>query len=336
MSPWLPSGPGAGAGPVTARALDFGALEAGLEALGLARLERIFEGWQSLAVYAADLGDRRVAVKLLDPAVTERDQLLARIDLVARLASAHDLVCAPVPVAGRLLNLLAPGDGADHEPVYAVVHAFAEGRAPDLAKPAEAAGMGRTLAELHAAMAQLPHYDLPELAAFPPSALLAGVARDLGVPSLLVPRATPDESPRQILHGDFSWKNLRMSPGGWRIFDFDDCGYGAVDSELANSLYYVLFGAMTGMGRDCYPEFRHAFLAGYRDLAPEAVPDDDRLDALINRRVLTLALWLADPRTRPIGVRSASDQWRSLLADFVRRYLAVLAEAGPGWAAGCS
>jgi Ser/Thr protein kinase RdoA (MazF antagonist) len=317
---------------VTARALDFGALEAHLEALGLERLERIFEGWQSLAVYAADLGDRRVAVKLLDPAVTDARQLAARIDLVGRLAATHDLVCAPVPLAGRLINRLGPGRGAAREPILAVAHVFAEGRGPDLSKPDDAAGMGRTLAALHAAMAALPRYDLPELAAFPPSALLAGVARDLGVPKLLVPRAGPDEAPAQVLHGDFSWKNLRIGPEGWRIFDFDDCGYGAVESELANSLYYVLFGAMTGMGRDCYPEFRHAFLGGYRDLAPEAVPGDERIDALINRRVLTLALWLADPTTRPIGVRSASDQWRSLLADFVRRYLAVLAERGPGWA----
>jgi Ser/Thr protein kinase RdoA (MazF antagonist) len=152
--------------------------------------------------------------------------------------------------------------------------------------------MGHTLAALHRAMAALPPYDLPDLAAFP------------GV--------DVSGRPRQLLHGDFSWKNVR----GWRVFDFDDCGYGPVELDLANSLYFVLFGALTREDPTQYERFRRAFLDGYGDR-----PGDDVLDGLITRRVRTLRAWLDDPATAPPGVRNASAAWRATLAGFVERHL---------------
>jgi hypothetical protein len=48
-----------------------------------------------------------------------------------------------------------------------VAYDFAEGDGPDVADPEDASRLGRVLAELHRAMASLPAYELPGLAAFP-------------------------------------------------------------------------------------------------------------------------------------------------------------------------
>ena len=299
--------------------MDHEALEEELSSLGLTDLQRIVGGWQSVAVYDGRIDGEHVAVKVLDSGLADRDALGCRLDLLSALGTAGDMVCTPVPVGGRLVNELVP-DGAD--PVYAVAYQFAEGDAPDIDRPEDAEQMGRTLAELHASMAALPAYRLPDPAAFPPLERLENVADDLGVSITGLTEASPDHdgSPRQLLHGDFSSKNVRVAGTTWRVFDFDDCGYGRVELDVANSLYFALFGAMTGGDREVYRRFREGFLRGYRDRSGVA-PTDAELDRLITRRVLALASWLADPDTAPPGVRTASDEWRTTLEGFVRRYL---------------
>ena len=286
------------------------ALEDGLASLGFTDLRRIAGGWQSVAVYGGTVDDQRVGVKVLDGRLADRDALDVRLDVLLRLRTVTDTVCAPVPVGGRLVNEVEPANGI--EPAYLVVaYEFAEGAAPDIGQPGDAAQMGRVLAELHVSMAALPPYPLPDLAAFPPLADLGTVAE------------SPHQGrPRQLLHGDFSSKNVRDAGARWRIFDFDDCGYGPVELDVANSLYFVLFDAMTGGDRDGYRRFREAFLRGYRDRSGSAATDPV-LDRLITRRVLALASWLADPDTAPAGIRTASPAWRTTLDGFVQRYLAA-------------
>lgn len=297
-------------------AMDRLALEACLAALGLSDLRPIAGGHQSLAVYEARLDDQHVAVKVLEARSADRAGLDARLEVVSRLAAAADEVCAPVPVRGRLVSEVGP------EPTYAIAYEFAEGTAPDLHHPEEAALMGRALADLHASMAALPPVPLPALAAFPPPSDLATVADDVGVPAARVAEAPPN-SPQQLLHGDFSSKNVRVAGERWRVFDFDDCGYGPVELDLANSLYFVLFEALTGPGPEHYLQFRDTFLAGYRDRSGHE-PADAVLDGLITRRVVVLATWLTDPATASPGVRAASKRWRTTLGNFVRDYVAAL------------
>lgn len=285
------------------------ALEDRLASLGLTDLGRIVGGWQSVAVYGGTVDDQRVGVKVFDARLADRDALDVRLDVLLRLRTATDTVCAPVPVGGRLVNEIAANE---IDPAYVVVaYEFAEGAAPDIGQPGDAAQMGRVLAELHASMAALPPYRLPDLAAFPSVVDLGDVAEP-----------PHDGSPRQLLHGDFSSKNVRVASAKWRIFDFDDCGYGTVELDVANSLYFVLFDAMTGGDQEGYRRFREAFLRSYRDRSGSAATDAV-LDRLITRRVLALASWLADPDTAPAGIRTASVAWRTTLDGFVQRYLAA-------------
>ena len=112
-------------------------------------------------------------------------------------------------------------------------------------------------------------------------------------------------------------KNIRVAGTRWQVFDFDDCGYGPTELDLANSLYFVLFDTLIGPDPDRYRHFRHNFLRGYQD-RPGRVPTDAVLDSLITRRVLALARWLADPDTAPPGIRTASPEWRARLQSFIR------------------
>ena len=324
--------------------MDLGALEKSLSALGLRHPRRIVDGWQSLAVYAAVVDGRPVAVKVVDPGLVDRAALEVRLRALTKLAADSEWVCGPVPVAGRVVNDLAVGtagtagangDGATNgaagvtRRLVAVAYDFADGEVPDNNRPEVAAGMGRALAALHGEMARLPTYVLPGLAAFPPLSKLEKVAADLRVPIFWLSEALPDHDagPWQLLHGDFSSKNIRLSDSGWRIFDFDDCGYGPVELDLANSVYFVLFDATLRQDLDRYHRFRSCFLDGYRERAGTA-PPDDRMDALLTRRVLTLASWLADPGGAPSGIRTASAEWLATLRHFVRSYLGALEASG--------
>jgi Ser/Thr protein kinase RdoA (MazF antagonist) len=316
--------------------VDFGALEKSLSALGLRHLRRIVDGWQSLAVYEAAVDGRPVAVKVVDPQMVDRAALDVRLAALTRLSGDCEWVCGPVPLAGRVVNDV--GVRVDDRPdpagavarhVIVVAYDFAEGEAPDNDRPDVARGMGRALADLHGVMADLPAYVLPGLAAFPPLSRLEKVAADLRVPIYWLSDALPDDGagPCQLLHGDFSAKNIRLSDTGWRIFDFDDCGYGAVELDLANSVYFALFDATLRQDPDRYHRFRDGFLDGYRQRSGRA-PADERLDALLTRRVLTLASWLSDPDAAPSGIRTASAEWLATLRHFVRRFLGSFETSG--------
>jgi Ser/Thr protein kinase RdoA (MazF antagonist) len=310
--------------------VDFGALEKSLSALGLRHLRRIVDGWQSLAVYEADVDGRPVAVKVVDPDLVDRAALEVRLGALTRLAATGNWICGPVPLRGRLLNEVTPDLAAGSaRTLVAVAYDFADGEAPDNDRPEMAAGMGRTLADLHEVMAALPPYPLPGLAAFPPLAKLEPVADDLGVPTFWLSEALPEHGagPCQLLHGDFSSKNVRLAGTGWRVFDFDDCGYGPVELDLANSVYFVLFDATLRHDLDRYRRFRASFLGGYNERSGHA-PADSRIDALLTRRVLALASWLADPASAPSGIRTASAEWLATLHNFVQRYMGTLEASG--------
>ncbi|HEY8546737.1 MAG TPA: phosphotransferase [Acidimicrobiales bacterium] len=290
-----------------------------MSSLGFRDLRRVAGGRQCIAVYDARLDGQRAAVKVLDR-VVDRRALEVRAGVVAGLVSATDLACAPLPVGGELVNDVPVGAG---RVVHVVASRFAEGEPPDVDDPAHAARMGRELAELHGALAELAPVDLPALAAFPDIADLGTIADDVGLLADARSATCAPTGPAQLLHGDFGAHNVRFAGPETGVLDFDDCGYGPVEVELAGSLYFVLFDSVVGSRPLRYRRYREAFLGGYHDLA-RVRPDDDVLDALIVRRVLALASWLARPETAPPGVRSATAAWRATLARFVRTFFDVV------------
>ena len=124
----------------------------------------------------------------------------------------------------------------------------------------------------------------------------------------------------QLLHGDFTTSNLILTDAGIRIFDFDDCGYGPIEFDVANSIYTAGFDSWAEDGSMAtFRAFRSAFVAGYSRSSDRAL-DDALIDSLIDTRVMALRRWAANPSAAPIGIRNSPVGWIETLERFVREW----------------
>ncbi len=265
--------------------------------LGTNALPRLHGGYQSLVYAVADDGSPCVA-KLRDTASTDRGILAIQMLMVADLAELDSRVCSPLVKDGSYV-LDVDVDGTTK---LGTLFELAEGEVPDNASSTDAQLMGAELSKLHASLQSLPEYEIPL------------------VPALAVVGFEPGDAPLQLIHGDFSSQNLRKTEGSVRIFDFDDSGYGTREFDVANTLYMVLFDTVVDGRNGDYRDFEDAFGDGYSTGSAEAPLDIDALPSFIDPRVNALEEWLADPRTAPVGIRTASSQWRHTLGQFVERY----------------
>lgn len=267
-----------------------------LERVGATAVRQIAAGHQS-QVFELTLSDgERLLAKVLDD-LDAVDEVGARVAAVAELADLDPRVCRPVPIEGRLVNVIDDGAGRS---VLLLCSEFADGVAFDVGSPGDAELIGTTLAGLHRSLARVSRRDIPPVAAL-----------------RAVPTSFDEEV--QLLHGDFDAANLRRSDSMVRVFDFEDCGYGPCSFEIANALYMVLFSATIENEASRYRTFREAFLDGYR---AEAGCDVDRriVDRFIDLRVRALGVWLDDLSTAPVGIRTATSQWQQTLRSFVTTY----------------
>lgn len=164
--------------------------------------------------------------------------------------------------------------------------------------------MGASLARLHGSMRRVSGVGLPNVDAL----------RAIQVnPSLCINQPQP-------LHGDFNSSNLLRTPTGLRVFDFDDCGNGPVEFDVANTLYMVLFDSLaSSQPTTSYDSFRTQFVDGYAQetklpISPETI------DSLIDLRVRALDHWITNLADAPIGIRSSSPAWIDVLKQFVKTW----------------
>jgi Ser/Thr protein kinase RdoA (MazF antagonist) len=259
---------------------------------GISDTTELHGGKQSRVV-AAHIGRADLAIKLTDARLADAVLLTKRMEAVESLASRDHRVVSPHRFDGHLVNAVGGW--------LMTATAMVRGDVVDSSRPRTARVMGETLADLHARMAELPSQQLPVVAA------LEGVDRD------------PAWSDPQLLHGDFSDQNLISTAGGLRVFDFDDCGYGPIEYELANSLYMVLFDAEVDGRVDKYEAFRPSFLAGYTAVSDRHI-EHDVIDDMIEARISALGRWLDDLSSAPIGIRTSSGEWHDTLRAFVRTH----------------
>jgi Ser/Thr protein kinase RdoA (MazF antagonist) len=158
--------------------------------------------------------------------------------------------------------------------------------------------MAHTLAELHRVMAAIPIGDVG-----PVAALEIGDAYQL---------------PVQLLHGDFSAANIRLHDGQARVFDFDDCGSGPVQFDVANTLYMVMFDATVTGNPGRYERFREWFVDAYRSATGRSM-DDALLDTMIELRRDALRFWIDHLDEAPTGIRTSSPDWIAVLRRFTHR-----------------
>lgn len=78
----------------------------------------------------------------------------------------------------------------------------------------------------------------------------------------------------------------------------------------------VLFDAWLTNDPDRYERFRTWFVDSYRASASFSL-DEANLDKAIQVRINALRRWLDTPAEAPIGIRTASAEWRQRLRSFL-------------------
>ncbi len=260
-------------------------------AAGLTLGEEIHSGHQS-RVFIAVRDGAKVAVKLTDRRLVD-DAFHRRIEMLASLAEANASVVGPLKFSTSPIVQL--------DEWLAVAYPFVAGRALDLTDQADVRRMAATLARLHGSLDRLGPVDLPVVAAL----------RDVDWAS-----SNEGFGRFQLLHGDFSDANALGVDGSVRVIDFDDCGYGPVEFEVGNTLYMVLFNASMSSRMQRYEQFRSWFVDEYRSASGREITDT-ALDSAIRLRVEALSRWIDRPQTAPIGIRTATPEWRESLRAFV-------------------
>lgn len=258
---------------------------------GLTSIEEVQGGYQS-RVFRARRGGADLAVKLTDGRRVDRKSFGSRLLVVKESATVNPQVVGPLPTGSDLVQPLGPW--------LVVTYPWIEGASPDPREHPDVTRMAEALARLHRSLRGLGCYDLPPLAAL----------RAQPVDAATLPGEL------QLLHGDFSAANVLFGSDSLAIIDFDDCGYGPVEFEIANTLFMELFDAAMDDEPARYTRFRAWFVDAYRAEASTSI-DDTVLDRAVDIRFGALCHWLDHPGEAPIGIRTSTPEWRRRLRAFV-------------------
>jgi Ser/Thr protein kinase RdoA (MazF antagonist) len=263
--------------------------------LGFHEATELGGGWQS-RVYRAKGATGTVAVKLIQARLVDRTVLERKTALVGALAGIERGVVASVPVCGSLVYPFGEW--------LVTATQFVEGEHPGHCDVSQGERLGACMGDLHRSMGELPRVELPRVAA------LQTCSKG--------PWASPEHD--QLLHGDFAMSNLVFTSDGIRILDFDDCGYGPVEFDVANALYMVMFDSWINDQLPQYREFKAAFVGGYEGSTHRSI-DPAAVESLMDLRVTALRRWISNPSEAPVGIRSSRPEWTDTLNRFVEAWL---------------
>ena len=118
-----------------------------------------------------------------------------------------------------------------------------------------------------------------------------------------------------LIHADLHQYNYLFSKGNVRAIDFDTSGWGYY-------LYDIAVTFSTLLNRPNLPEFRAAFLDGYRQVRPLAAEYEDFIEIFTAARIMGHTLWVAAHIDEPaFGAKAAIrvSQQVEMLADFLKR-----------------
>ena len=88
-----------------------------------------------------------------------------------------------------------------------------------------------------------------------------------------------------LCHSDQRLANLLEDGDAIRVIDFDDCGFGWFMHDFATTVSFF-------EEHPRVPEFRAAWLEGYREVAPLAAEDEAEIDTFVMLRRLMLVTWI--------------------------------------------
>ena len=88
-----------------------------------------------------------------------------------------------------------------------------------------------------------------------------------------------------LCHSDQRLANLLEDGDTIRVIDFDDCGSGWFMHDFATTVSFF-------EEHPRVPDFKAAWIEGYREVAPLALEDEDELDTFVMLRRLMLVTWI--------------------------------------------
>jgi Ser/Thr protein kinase RdoA (MazF antagonist) len=89
-----------------------------------------------------------------------------------------------------------------------------------------------------------------------------------------------------LIHADLRLANLLVDGGRLGIIDFDDCGFSWFFYDFASAVSFFEHDPIV-------PELQHAWLAGYRTVAPVGAEDEAMMPVFLMLRRLLLTAWIA-------------------------------------------
>jgi Ser/Thr protein kinase RdoA (MazF antagonist) len=117
-----------------------------------------------------------------------------------------------------------------------------------------------------------------------------------------------------LIHADLHLDNVLFAGGEAHAIDFDDCGFGHWVYDIAVALWPL-------RGRDAWPAYRDAFLAGYARHRPVPAGQLRHLDAFIAGRDAMIGLWLAAEAQVNPSFREELEEDLAGIVDLVGRLL---------------
>lgn len=88
-----------------------------------------------------------------------------------------------------------------------------------------------------------------------------------------------------LIHADMRFANLLVTDHATRLIDFDDCGTGWLMYDFAAAVSFIEDDPRR-------PEFKRAWLKGYREVRPLSEADADDIDTLVMMRRMALLAWI--------------------------------------------
>ncbi|MEM6712438.1 MAG: phosphotransferase [Pseudomonadota bacterium] len=117
-----------------------------------------------------------------------------------------------------------------------------------------------------------------------------------------------------LIHADMRLANLLVNDADTRLIDFDDCGHGWLMYDFATTISFIEDDPRI-------PQFKAAWLRGYRSLRPVSPQDEAEMDTFIMLRRMALLAW--------IGSHSEAPEPQELAPGFA----ATTARLGQAWMA---
>lgn len=260
------------------------------------------------ATYLVELDDERMVARLHRPGFRGHDEILSELSWIDALRE-DDVVATPAVRRTPDGATIATFRNVAGEHQHAVIFAFAEGRNPDVSRPAALRGTFADLGEItarlhrHAASWSLPvgftrptwsvdkaigddadwapwrsNPEVDRAAAQVLAAVETRVREDLASYGRLPGKIA-------LLHGDLRATNLLVEGERTTVIDFDDCGFGWLLWDLACSLSFI-------EADPAVPHLVEAWLDGYSRHAVVDADDLAVLPALVMLRRLLLVGWM--------------------------------------------